>query len=275
MKSIVVLTILFLLRISFLFALDTSSAVTSAASAATTAKTTTSTGAAVNDINHFNQESATATTTTKSSFKQQTHKRKHHRLLRENSLCVSSPDDLGSAIDDLKGFSPSPGIQQPLKTIDIIADTLKINGTNPINRRFGYINITNQTVLINCAIVGGGCKINAQNLSRHFYIINSNVTFQGIQFLNGYSNNTIITKTNNRNISTEYGGGGGSMYIESSVIQFIQCEFINNTAVIGGGGGISAYNSTVQFVNGTFEGNYAQTVCDNMNGQTILMYIYM
>jgi predicted outer membrane repeat protein len=83
------------------------------------------------------------------------------------------------------------------------------------------------------------CVFDAQQLARHFFISNSNVTFHGIEFRNGTTDQKLSTPSPTPSLTptpspSSQNTIGGSLFIEFSTIVTIDCNFIRNSADTGG-----------------------------------------
>jgi hypothetical protein len=158
--------------------------------------------------------------------------RRHHRSLQK---CVYDEFNLRQAIRNATNDTLS------VTYIDICVKYMKINASHDFNAGEEYLHgipIRNQRLEFHCRLGNSNasgstekCTFDAQQLSRHFHISNANVTFYGIDFVNGSTLNTIYDSKNDPYL---YNVSGGSLYVNASTISTVNCSFNNNFGGVGG-----------------------------------------
>jgi hypothetical protein len=161
--------------------------------------------------------------------------------------CVSDEIGLRTAIRNAPNYSSTP------TNIELCAKYTAIN----VNTS-SEINLKNKFVNFQCILpdVRDKCIIDAQQLSRHFIIIDSTISFNRIVFANG-------------NVMRERINDGASLYVEKSTLVLNHCDFFGGVGSSGGaiflifssitlqdvnfknntGGAVSTTNSRVQMTN--------------------------
>lgn len=145
-------------------------------------------------------------------------------------FCVFTEAQLRDKISLAPTTSPTPF------RIDICVSTMNINASVP-NPTFQGINIIRKNLDIRCKSTTPRCILDAQYLSRHFYIDESTVVFRGIIFQNGNGRKDAVTKKK-----------GGSLLVYLSFIFLENCEFKNNIG--SDGGAITSIASELTFDSG-------------------------
>jgi hypothetical protein len=168
---------------------------------------------------------------------------RQHRILQN---CVHDEFQLSQAIENASNFL--------LTFIDICVQYITMNASTIDSQTQSHgIPILNKTLEFHCIMNATNttdekCVFDAQQLSRHFYISNSNVSFHGIEFRNGTTDPWPFV-FESKNIS------GGSLFIELSTIFTIDCNFKQNSA--GRGGAIDLTQSYHHMTRCHFVQNYA------------------
>lgn len=111
----------------------------------------------------------------------------------------------------------------------------------------------NKKIRFNCALSQPEqCLLDAQSVSRHFYVSNSSLSFDQIKFINGKG------KPDNFFDGVFY-PDGGSFFIVSSSVQMKDCAFNRNNATIDGfrGALFVSRNSTLNMENVKMTNNFA------------------
>jgi hypothetical protein len=156
------------------------------------------------------------------------------------SFCVNDEIEFRTAIANAPNFSPTT-------RIDICVPIMNIDGSIP-DIVYQGIGIIFKNLDIRCNTSTPKCVLNAQDLSRHFYVNQSTVVFRKIIFQSGNGRKDVIYKK------------GGALLVNNSIVSFDTCQFRNSIGTDGGA--IRAETSTVTFFGGNithptlFEHNY-------------------
>jgi predicted outer membrane repeat protein len=127
--------------------------------------------------------------------------------------CVFNETQLRSSID-LASFN-LPTI------IELCSDYIPINASTTHG-----ILVHRKSLRIYCnisSVNSNKCIIDAQQASRLFDVWKSNISFHDITFVNGDAKKDTMYPQ------------GGALYVSSSTIEMVHCNFLNNTARLGGG----------------------------------------
>jgi hypothetical protein len=138
--------------------------------------------------------------------------------------CVHNENEIRLAIENALNFVPT--------RIHICSSPILLNASEPNANGNQGILIYQKSLEFHCHVTDpnsaettttGNCILDAQSLSRMFMAFNSNLTFHGIDFING-----------NGNADSSY-SSGGVFYVDlGSNIKLMDCGFMNNTAQFGG-----------------------------------------
>jgi hypothetical protein len=147
--------------------------------------------------------------------------------------CVHNENEIRVAIDNALNFVTT--------RIPICSSLILLNASEPNAFNMQGIIIDQKSLEFHCqgndpnrttTTTTRNCIWDAQSLSRMFLALNSNLTFHGIDFINGNANG------DSRN------SNGGAFYIDlGSNIKLMNCGFKNNTA--RSGGAMIVFNSIV------------------------------
>lgn len=152
--------------------------------------------------------------------------------------CVTDETGLRSSVLNI------PNNSMTLTTIELCAKYIAINVNQPSGMaRYSGINLIDKFVRFQCTLGNPRekCVIDAQQRSRHFYLMNSTASFNGITFKNG-------------NALNEFFSSGGSFFIEFlSMVKINDCDFIGCAA--SAGGAMFTRFSTIQMANVSFKNN--------------------
>lgn len=154
--------------------------------------------------------------------------------------CVTDEAELQASVRNI------PNNSLTLTTIEICANYISLNVNQPNGSiRYSGINLINKLVHFQCTLHNASerCIIDAQQGSRHFYILNTTASFNRIVFKNG-------------NVTEERFNSGESFWINLSTIQVSECSFIGGTSVAGGA--IYVHGSTIDLYNSNFLNNTAK-----------------
>jgi predicted outer membrane repeat protein len=102
----------------------------------------------------------------------------------------------------------------------------------------GGINVEDKLLYIHCNVamtMTDRCILDAQHLSRHFYLNDATMSFYDIEFVNGNANQDV------------YYNSGGALYVELSDVEMVNCAFTNNAAKYGGG--IAMFDASIAMKN--------------------------
>jgi predicted outer membrane repeat protein len=140
--------------------------------------------------------------------------------------CVHNESEIRLAIDNALNFVPT--------RITICSSPILLNASEPNAVGTQGIFIYNKNLEFHCHVTdqsstptktttARNCILDGQSLSRIFFVFTSNLTFHGIDFING-----------NGNVDLSY-SSGGAFYVDlGSNIKMMNCAFMNNTARSGG-----------------------------------------
>lgn len=168
-----------------------------------------------------------------------------HYIIKRRKLqdfCVKTGAQLCSAISSAPNFIST--------RIDICISTINMNASCFINPPYKGINVLSKNLDIRCNTTTLSCIVDAQGLSRHFYVSQSTIKFREIIFQNGNGQKDIPKQRD-----------GGSLLLYKSTILFDMCQFKNNIG--SDGGAVSSISSTMTFIGGSisnptlFENNTA------------------
>jgi predicted outer membrane repeat protein len=167
------------------------------------------------------------------------------RRLQDDDYCVMDEHEFRIAI------ATAPTLATNATRIDICVPSLSINAsllrpTNTSllgnaslpNQTFQGINIKFKNLDIRCnqTVSSSRCILNAQNLSRHFYIERSNVVFRNFIFENGNGMKDTMKD-------------GGSMFLNRSNVLLDRCQFKENMG--GDGGAIYSLSTNITMIGGS------------------------